>query len=126
MFALTLAAEPRVGLHSTHERLVAILPMTGAGTKADPRRPMFAPAPQAMAGRPTRTSLLAWSYIASDDGQWALVEFVAPDRAAFAPSLANRSYKFFEKGKAKRSEIELEFRKYRKDVDLSRLGVRLP
>jgi hypothetical protein len=65
--------------------------MTGAGTAADPRRPMFTPTRQAMPAAPARAPLLAWSYVPSDDGKWAIVEFVARDRGAFVPILANKS-----------------------------------
>jgi hypothetical protein len=100
--------------------------MTGAGTAADPRRPMFAPTRQAMPATPNRASLLAWSYVASDDGKWAMVEFVARDRAAFASILANKNYKTFDKGKTKRADVEAEFRKHRKDFKLDQFGVWLP
>jgi hypothetical protein len=115
-----------VSLNNTYHRILAVVPMTGSGTAADPQRPMFAPAPRAMAARPARTALLAWNYLSSDDGKWALVEFVAADRAAFAAILADKRYRVFEKGKAKKAGVETEFRKYRKNFDLNRLGVFLP
>jgi hypothetical protein len=125
LLAALSSAQPRVSLRDTHERIIAIVPMTGAGAAADPRRPMFTPARQAMPAAPDRASLLAWSYVPSDDGKWAIVEFVARDRAAFAPLLANKSYKIFEKGKAKRADVEAELRKHRKDFDLKQFGVSL-
>ena len=86
-----------VSMRNTHERVVAIVPMIGKGTEDDPRRPMFAPlasemaAPEddkeAVAGKPAVGAKLTGRIIAytckpSDDGRFALVEFVATDRAA--------------------------------------------
>jgi hypothetical protein len=95
IFAASAAAQPRVGLNHTHLRLMAIVPMTGAGTVADPVRPLFAPAAKDMPAALRSSSLLGWSYTLSDDGKWALVEFVARDRAAFASILADKRYRVF-------------------------------
>lgn len=117
-------AQRKVDLRNTYERLVCIVPMVGAGTPADPRRPMYAPLPGA---EPAREGIIAFSYQLSDDGQYALVEFVARDHAGLAPILADKDLrhdvKAFGKGKAKREDIEKEFRKYKKDFDFSRFGV---
>lgn len=43
LFPAILPAQPRVPLQSQHERVIAIVPMVGAGTPDDPRRPLFAP-----------------------------------------------------------------------------------
>jgi hypothetical protein len=48
-FLLTAAAglaQPRVDSGNLYERILAVVPMTGAGTFEDPRRPLFAPPPQ--------------------------------------------------------------------------------
>lgn len=112
------AVDPRV----RYERLVCIVPMVGAGTAEDPRRPMYTPA-----GPREATPFLAVSYLASDDGNSALVEFVAVDRSAFDGILQDRDarVKKFEKGKVKREDVEAEFRKYRKNVDLRHFGARV-
>jgi hypothetical protein len=60
----------------THERLICVVPMIGSGTHEDPRRPMFAPIP----GKGSPDGILAFAYQLSDDGQHALVEFVARAR----------------------------------------------
>lgn len=45
LLAIPLAAQQRrVEPTQTHERLIAIVPLQGSGTMADPTRPMFAPA----------------------------------------------------------------------------------
>lgn len=123
-----LATTKRVDARNTHERLIALVPMIGTGTLADPRRPAFTPAPRKKGEQLPRTGIIAYSYVMADDGQHAIVEFVAMDRAAFASILADRSpdIKSFQKGKEKRDDVELELKKYKKDLDLDRLGVRLP
>jgi hypothetical protein len=100
--------------------------MTGAGTPADPRRPEFAPLPARGTSAPD-SGIVAFTFLPSDDGKSALVEFVARDQAAFRPILdAKRSdVRVFQKGKAKRADIEAEFRKLRKNFDLDNFGVAL-
>ena len=65
-----------------YERVLAIVPLIGAGTLDDPIRPEYAPAPSAI--NPTsRTGILGYIHVLSDDGKSALVEYVARDRSAF-------------------------------------------
>jgi hypothetical protein len=86
-------------MRNTHERVVAIVPMIGTGTEDDPRRPMFAPLAAEMAApaddkealgvKPTvgvkpAGRIIAYTCKPSDDGRFALVEFVATDRAALS------------------------------------------
>jgi hypothetical protein len=95
--------------------------MVGAGTYADPKRPMFAPAAGKVEGR---QGLLAFSYQVSDDGQLALVEFVAADPSVLESIRSNPStVKSFTRGKEKKADIEAEFKKYKKDFDLDKLAV---
>ena len=65
-------------MRNTHERVLAVVPMVGSGTPDDPRRPMYAPVP---GGAPSREGIIAFTYQVSDDGKFALVEFVAHDHA---------------------------------------------
>jgi hypothetical protein len=108
----------------THERLICVVPMIGSGTHEDPRRPMFAPIP----GKASPDGIQAFAYQLSDDGQHALVEFVARDRSAFAEILAPHSpaLAVFEKGKRKGRDIEQELKRFKKDFSLDRLRVVLP
>ncbi len=102
--------------------------MVGRGTPDDPRRPLFAPLPRPGAA-PSRDGIIAFSFQTSEDGKLALVELVAPNRAAFAAILADRrlDVKVFEKGKARRDDIEREFRKHKRDFQLDRFpGVSVP
>ena len=64
----------------------------------------------------------------SYNGKFALVEFVARNRAAFKELLAdgNPEVKVFIKGKDKREDIDKEFKKHKKDFDLDKFGVSMP
>lgn len=129
---LILAAWPgqgqqRVNPRNTYERLLCVVPMVGSGTPEDPRRPKFAPNP-GPGERPSRDGILAFTYEQTADGRFALVEFVARDRAAFAEILADKSpeIKVFEKGRARKQDIEVAFRLLKPGFSLDRLQVRVP
>lgn len=114
------------------ERLLAIVPMTGAGTLQDPRRPLFAPfavpaiAPTARvvtaadAKPENRESILAFRYELSSDKRFALVEFVAADTGAFAAlrNAGRSDVRVFERNRTDKDEIEREFRKYKPEFSL--------
>ncbi len=112
-------------MRNTHYRLLCVVPITGKGTPADPRRPEYAPLPSAA---PSPTGIVAYTWQPTDDKKNALVEFVARDRAAFKAILEDRrpAVKVFEKGKAKKADILGEFRKWKKDIDLDTFGVNVP
>ena len=107
-------AQRKIDPGHNHERVLAMVPMTGTGTAADPRRPLHAPV------KADPNGILSFSYQVSDDGRFAIVEYVARNRAALAPVLAANqpNVKAFEKEKASRAELETEFKKYKKDFDL--------
>ena len=69
---------------------------------------------------------MAFMHVMSDDGQFALVEFVAKDRSAFQAILADRNVKSFLKGRDKREDMEAEFLKHKKNFDFAHFGVRMP
>ena len=133
VFALLFAAvhpcwsQRRVDPRNSYERILAVVPMVGAGTFADPKRPLFAPVPSTQPSG-DRSGIIAFNFVTSDDGRFALVEFVARDRAAFAPILADRrpGWQVFERGKASREAVEAAFKALRKDFDFSRFGVAVP
>ena len=110
------SAQRKLDPGHNHERVMAVVPMAGAGTAADPRRPLHAPV------KADPNGIVSFSYQVSDDGRFAIVEFVALNRAALAPILAPNqpNVKAFEKEKATKSELEAEFRKYKKDFDLEK------
>ena len=120
------AQKNHVSPGNMYERCIVVVPIVGSGTFADPKRPMYAPLPS-QANSTSRVGILAYSYQTSDDGKYALVEFVAQDPAAFADILANASVKHFQKGKDKPEDIEKELKKYKKDFDINHFGiVRMP
>jgi hypothetical protein len=124
-----LPAQHRVDPRNMYERVMMIVPMMGTGSFEDPVRPMYTPLPSAFraaAVSRTHTGILGFTFVLSDDGQHALVEFVAKDRSAFQQILADSSVKSFLKGRDKREDIEAEFKKYKKDFDFTHFGVRMP
>jgi hypothetical protein len=120
-------SQQKVDMRNTHVRLYLVVPMTGSGTPADPRRPLYVPAP-APGAPPAQDGIIAFAAQVSDDGMYALVELVARDRAAFKAIFEdNRAdVKIFEKGKDKKDDIEKEFRKHKKNFDLDTLSVNVP
>jgi len=63
LISSSLFSEPRVDPRNLHERVLAIVPMVGTGSYADPRRPAIAPS----AVRAGRNEILSWSFEPSDD-----------------------------------------------------------
>ena len=96
---------------------------------------MFAPAPNAISTVAQTgvaqtgvapTGIIAFTYVLSDDGKFALTEFVTRDHVSLVPVLSAASaaaIKAFQKGVNTRADIETEFRKYKKDFDASKFGV---
>lgn len=67
------------------------MPLTGAGTYADPRRPIFAPT-----GVESKDGgIIEYRWTPSDDGRYAVVEFVALDRKALQPILSDPELQYF-------------------------------
>ena len=124
-----LSAQQRVDPRNMYERALCVVPMVGTGTPDDPRRPQYAPLPAAPGTPPSRDGIIAFSYQVSDDGNFALVEFVAVDRKAFKGVLAdvNPNVKAFVKGQNQRADIETEFKKHKKDFSLDKFpGAMVP
>jgi hypothetical protein len=105
------------------ERIIAVVPLTGAGNPGDPKRPLFAPLPEQM-----RTSgIYEFTYQLSDDGKHAIVEFAAKDSAVLETILNDpRTVKAFKKGKDKKDDIEKELKKHKKDFKLGPNAIALP
>ena len=99
----------------TYQRLLIIVPMTGSGTHADPRRPLYTPAPHEIKNG---EGIIAFASLDSDDQKWALVELVALNRAVFQLILADKSIKSFERRSSAKADIESEFGKYRRGFRL--------
>ena len=116
-------AQPKVVPANRYERVIAIVPYIGAGTRSDPKRPMYAPGPHQIS--PTnRTGIIGFTHVASDDGHFALVEFTARNRAALLPILNDKSIQSFLKGRDKRENIEAALKKFKKDFDWDKFAGR--
>jgi hypothetical protein len=120
-------AQDSVPPEFAYQRLYARVPMIGAGTKDDPRRPMFVPVPSI--GRPARgesdaPAIISFQMQESDDKQFALVEFVAADPDAFKLILQSTDprVKAFVRGRDKKEDIEAEFKKHKRDFSLDNFG----
>jgi len=108
-----------------YERVLAIVPVIGSGTPNDPKRPLYAP--PAHSGTPTsRTGIIGFTYVLSDDGNFALVEFVAQNHSAFATILADTTIQTFLKGRDQQAAIVAAFSKLKKNFNIDHFGVRLP
>jgi len=119
-----LFAQERVDPKHLHERVLAVVPIIGAGTYADPKRPLFAPGPNE---ERVPGGIESFEWRPTDDGNFAVVEFVARDRKAFEKVLSDaRVVKAFEKGKDTRENIEKELRKYRKDFSIGAVKEQRP
>src|ERR1041385_5541037 len=87
--ALSGADVHRVDPRNTYSRVLCVVPMVGKGTTTDPRRPQYAPWPTVPGD--SRTAIIAYSHQVSDDGKFALVEFIARDRKAFNAIFADKT-----------------------------------
>jgi hypothetical protein len=124
LFVCLAPAQQRVDPQNLYQRVICVVPIVGKGTPDDPKRPQYAPWPPAPAD--ARSGIIAWSFQPSDDGKYALAEFVARDRSAFQAILSDKQLKVFEKGKDKKDDLEKELKKFRKDFDLTSFGTVLP
>ena len=97
------------------ERVFLVVPVTGSGTLDDPKRPVIVPKPG------EDSPIDGYTWVASDDGQLAIVMLVTKDPQALRDALNDlRVRRAFQKGKHKRNDIEQELKKVRKDFDLDR------
>jgi hypothetical protein len=106
----------RLSPENAYARVYCIVPMVGSGTLADPIRPMFAPLPPTPTAAIDRTGIIAFQFQLSDDGNFALAEFVAVTRAGLAVVLgsANPNVIAFERGVVTQAQVEAAFQKYKK------------
>jgi hypothetical protein len=125
--AAALMAQNRVVPGNMYNRIYAVVPLTGARTPANPKRPMFASLPSAQSPV-NHSGILGYQMQVSDDGKFALVEFVGPSPAAphavLDPTLPG--VKLFELGTASKSAIEAEFQECKANFRLNRSPLRVP
>ncbi len=105
----------KVDPHFTHERIIAIVPMVGAGTAKDPKRPLFSDLP----------GITGFTAELSDDGRTALVEFVAKDRSQLN-GLVNSGQRLERKDSPGKDAILQEFKTYKRNFKPDRFGLAIP
>lgn len=92
VFAVTLFAQRSVPPEFMYHRVYAVVPLVGTGTLDDPKRPLLVPtSPQPGQVSPKtseRPELLGWQMQMSDDGKFALVEFIFQSPLAYQSFLA--------------------------------------
>jgi len=100
-------------------RIYAVVPITGSGTAADPKRPMFAPL--ASDFKSDHSGILGFQMQLSDDKTMALVEIVAANRNVLLSTITSTAagVVIFEQGKASKALIEAEFQKYKAGFTLN-------
>jgi hypothetical protein len=126
-FSTIASSQQKVDPHFTHHRVFCIVPLVGSGTSADPRRPDYVPIPLAegASGRGQTTGIVAFSYEVSNDGNWALAEIVALDRASLLPILSDTRPGVWagEKGVVSRAAVQAAFDKLKSGINLDKFGV---
>lgn len=109
---------PRVDPANAYERIFAIVPIIGAGTMDDPKRPLYAPAAHSIDST-ARSGIIGYHFVTSDDGTLALVEFVAADRSQFKTILADSTIQTFVRGSADLAAIQSAFQPLKKDFNIN-------
>ncbi len=124
VLALTLyaSAQRRVDPRNSYSRVIAVVPLTGGGTASDPKRPKYAPWPVSQ----NMDGIIGFVFEPTDDGKSAVVEFVAQNRAAFSPLLADKTIQVFQKGAVSKAAIETAIKQVRKDFSLESFGMVMP
>jgi hypothetical protein len=126
-------AQHRVDPASMYARVYAIVPMTGSGTWDDPKRPMFAPVPQQMTPG-SRTGIIAYNHVESDDGNFALIEIVAATRPQLALVTAQMNtqlatttgFQLFDRSTTPAATVQAAFQLLKKNFDITLFQVVVP
>ena len=122
MLACCVYAQRRVDPRNSYSRVIAVVPLTGSGTAADPKRPKYAPWPASQ----DPNGIIGFVFETADDGKSAVVEFVAQNQAALQGILADKTIQAFQKGTVSKSAIETAIRQVRKDFNLDAFGMVMP
>ena len=99
----------------THERIIAIVPMVGAGTIKNPKHPLYS----------DLEGLTGFTAEISDDGRFALVEFVAKESKFLTP-LANSGQRQERKDSPNKDAVLEEFKRYKRNFKPERFGLAIP
>src|SRR5271166_2596258 len=114
MLAAAASAQHSVDPRNTYHRVICVVPLVGAGTAQDPRRPLYAPS----LGSASPDGIIAFTQVPTDDGKSAIVEFVAKNRKALQTILADTAITTFEKGTQSASAIETALKRFKQDFNL--------
>src|SRR5258706_7443122 len=111
--AFPALSQNRVDPGQMYYRVYARAPLIGSGKANDPKLPMFAPLPSQMSR--DHTGIIAYQMQISDDGKFALVEFVGatPKDLQQIINSTDPNVKAFERGKTSQALIEAEFKRYK-------------
>jgi hypothetical protein len=124
VLAAVVCAQRRVDPKFRYNRVIAVVPFVGGkGTPADPKRPQYVPWPPSTKDP---NGILGFTYVPSDDGRFAIVEFVARNRAAFQNLFNDKTIQVFEEGLLTKADLEVALKQYRKDFDLNKFGMVMP
>jgi len=116
------SAQHSVDPRNTYHRVICVVPMIGSGTVADPHRPQYAPAP----GSASPDGIIGFTQVPTDDGKFAIVEFVARKRTALEAILADTTITSYEKGTMSATAIETALQKIKKGFSLVQFEVVMP
>jgi hypothetical protein len=122
VLAAVVCAQHSVDPRNTYHRVICVVPMTGSGTAADPKRPKYAPA----SGSALPTGIIGFTQVPSDDGKSAIVEFVARNRSAFDTIFADTTIIVYEKGSQSGTAIEAALQQVKKGFSLVQFEVVMP
>lgn len=120
--ASLVCAQRHVDPRNSYSRVVAVVPLIGSGTAADPKRPKYAPWPASQ----DPNGIIGFVFEATDDGKSAVVEFVAQNHAALQTILGDKTIRVFQKGAVSKSVIEAAIQQVRKDFNLDTFGMVMP
>lgn len=109
-FVCLLSGQRRVDPRNLYNRVICVVPIVGAGTSDDPKRPRYAPWPSSQ----DPNGILAYYWVPSDDGKSAVVEFIARNRGAFTQLLNDKTITLFEEGRTPKENIEAALKLVRK------------
>jgi hypothetical protein len=126
-------AQNHVDPGSMYARIYAVVPMVGSGTWNDPIRPMFAPIPQQMTPG-SRTGIIAFNQVQSDDGNFALIEIVVATRPQLALITAQintqlagaQGFQLFDRSTTPAATVQNAFQPLKKNFDITTFRVVVP
>lgn len=133
LFGSLCFSQSHSDFHASHHRMICVVPLIGAGTVQDPRRPLLAPIaaqlharqkPNPLGGYQSTldSDLLSYQSVLTDDGQSAIVMFTAQSQSAVnvlrkQPGIL----RVFDSQNSKAADLVPQLRQFKKDFDLQML-----